>query len=367
MNWFARIFKTWDYLLYFAVVLLVILGIVLIYSISLEPGKSFVLQQSIFACIGLVGMVILSFVDYRALGTASISMYIMGVVLLALLLIPGIGTEIAGSTRWINLGFFQFQPSELFKLILIIVLAKYYSARMGDISFRHIIYGFIITLVPMILVLAEPDFGSAIVLLVIFITILVASGIRRIHLFIIGVSSLVFTPVTWYLLKEYQKERILSFIDPGANPFGSGYNILQSIIATGSGRLWGRGLGYGPQSQLNFLPVQQSDFIFGVACEQLGFIGGLVILGFFGIIISRIISLAGIAKDNFGTLLAVGIAGMFIFQVLVNAGMNIGIMPITGITLPLVSYGGSSLIVSLALIGILQSIYMRHKKISFDQ
>ncbi|MFC1656717.1 rod shape-determining protein RodA [Patescibacteria group bacterium] len=366
MNWLARIFRTWDYLLYFAVILLVILGIILIYSISLESEKSFALQQGIFACIGLVAMIILSFVDYRALGTASITLYVIGIIFLILLLIPGVGTEIAGSTRWINLGFFQFQPSELFKLILIIILAKYYSARMGDIDFRHIVYGFLITLLPMILILAEPDFGSAIVLFIIFITILIASGIRRVYLFIMGVILLIFTPITWLLLKDYQKERILSFLDPGANPFGSGYNILQSMIATGSGRFWGRGLGYGPQSQLNFLPVQQSDFIFGVACEQLGFVGGIVILGFFGVIISRMISLANIAKDNFGTLLAVGIAGMFIFQVLINAGMNIGIMPITGITLPLVSYGGSSLIVSMALIGILQSIHTRHKKISFE-
>ncbi|MFH1749411.1 MAG: rod shape-determining protein RodA [bacterium] len=366
MNWFTRLFRTWDYLLYFAVILLMILGIILIYSISLESEKGFALQQGIFAGIGLISMVVLSFIDYRALGTACITLYIIGITLLVLLLIPGVGTEIAGSTRWINLGFFQFQPSELFKLILIIALAKYYSTRMGDISFRHIIYGFLITLLPMILILAEPDFGSAAVLFIIFITILIASGVRRIYMFIIGASLLLFTPIFWLLLKDYQKERILSFLNPNANPFGSGYNILQSIIATGSGRLWGRGLGYGPQSQLNFLPVQQSDFIFGVACEQLGFVGGLVILGFFGIIISRMISIANIAKDNFGTLLVIGTAGMFIFQVLINAGMNIGIMPITGITLPFVSYGGSSLIVSMAMIGILQSIHMRHKKINFE-
>jgi rod shape determining protein RodA len=366
-NFISKISKTWDYLLYFAVILLVVLGIVLIYSISIGGEKNLAVQQGLFFGIGLAGMLIFSFIDYRALGAASVSMYVVGVVLLALLLIPGIGTNIAGSTRWINLGFFQFQPSELMKLIMIVVLARYYGTKVGSVELKHIMTGILITGLPTLLTLLEPDLGSALVLVAIFIVILISSRITTKHLLSFGAITLILIPIFWlFVLQDYQKERLTTFANPGANPFGSGYNILQSMIATGSGGLWGRGLGHGPQSQLSFLPVQQSDFIFGVTAEQLGFVGAIVMLGFYVIILSRIMYISSLAKDSFGSLLAIGSGGLFLFQILVNTGMNLGIMPVTGITLPFVSYGGSSLIINLTLIGILQSVYMRHKSIKFD-
>lgn len=358
--------RTWDIGLAIAVILLVIFGTVIIYSITYNQETNFVLNQLLYAGVGVTVLLGLTFLDYRALGTATISLYILGVIALLLLLIPGIGKEIGGSTRWYDLGFVQFQPSEIFKIILIITLAKYYSSRATQLKLRHLFEGLLITLIPAVLVVLEPDLGTTLVYFVIYFVILFSTASRKIYFYIISAFSVIVLPLVWFfVLQGYQQERILSFLNPQNNPFGSGYSVLQSIIATGSGSLFGRGLGHGPQSQLNFLPAQETDFIFASTAEQLGFIGALVLLGLLFIVIFKAITISRLSRDQFGAFVATGIVGMLVFQVVVNVGMNVGLMPITGIPLPFVSYGGSSLITSMVAIGILESIHMRHKPISF--
>lgn len=358
--------RTWDFILIITVILLIILSVVIIYSTTYYQKTNFAVDQLFYAGIGLVVLFGLALFDYRALGTATVTLYILGILSLILLLVPGFTQQIAGAHRWYNLGFAQFQPSEIFKLILILTLARYYSANAASLKFRHLIGGFFITLLPAILVALEPDLGTALVYFVIFFFILFSTQIRRVYFLITSIILVFISPLLWFfVLRGYQKARILSFLNPQNNPFGSGYNVLQSTIATGSGGFWGRGLGHGPQSQLNFLPAQQTDFIFASTAEQLGFIGAFVLLGLFFILITRALAVAKNSKDQFGSYIAIGIVGMLLFQIFVNIGMNIGIMPVTGIPLPLVSYGGSSLITCLAAVGLLESIYIRHRPISF--
>jgi len=215
------------------------------------------------------------------------------------------------------------------------------------------------------LVLVQPDFGTAIVLIIAIISILFASQLKKIYLFAGTALVLLSTPLLWNFLKDYQKQRIYTFLNPSSNLYGSGYNVLQSIIAVGSGGLTGKGLGQGSQSQLNFIPAARTDFIFAGWAEATGFLGSFLLIILFAILIWRIINVARVSKDNFGYYFSIGAVGILLFQVLVNIGMNLGLMPVTGIPLPFVSFGGTAMVMNFAGIGILQSIYIRHKKINF--
>jgi len=358
--------KTFDYFLFVLVFILVILGIVSIYSITYGVTNQYFISQLIFAGIGLVFLGFFAFLDYKSLGSFSILIYSAGIVFLAAVLV--IGKTVSGATRWIPLGFFQLQPAEIFKLILIIVLAKYLGDKKGEIGGREILVTFLLTSLPVVLVLMQPDFGTALVYLAIAIILLFVAGIPRLYIFILSLVVGSLAPIFWFfVLRGYQKERLVSFLNPSADPFGSGYNVLQSIIGVGSGQLLGHGLGHGSQSQLNFLPIsiQHTDFIFAVFAEELGFLGSILLLILFVILLFKIFKIAQVAKDGFGALLAAGIGGMFLFQFLVNVGMNLGVMPITGIPLPFLSFGGTALVMSLVCIGVVESVIARHKKISF--
>lgn len=363
-----------DWILYLITLLLVATGLSVIYSITYaqEATKNFVFHQSLFAFFGILFMLLLTILDYRVLKIASYYLFGFFLILLLLIFTP-LGKTIYGATRWINLGFFQFQPSEFFKLILIIFVATILDLK--NFSKKHFFLLLFLIFLPIILTILQPDFGSALVLFVVSLVMIFSSGLPKRYLLWLGaftsiliiMFSLSLTemrPFT-HLLKDYQKERILTFFNPKRDPFGSGYNVSQSTIAIGSGGLFGRGLGYGPQSQLNFVPSKESDFIFSVAAEAFGFLGAGILITLFLLLFLRILRIAQKAKDNFGTLLAYGILTYFIFETLVNIGMNMGIMPVTGIPLPLISYGGSSLFTSLGAIGICQSIMLRHKKITF--
>ncbi len=293
----------------------------------------------------------------------SIALYIIGVALLILVLI--LGKTKLGSTRWIDFGFFNFQPSEIFKVILVLTLSNF-LAKKEDVTIYNFITYLAMIILPVILVLLEPDLGTALIYVIIGIAIFIACRTREIYLLICAIIAAISVPIFWFfILKPYQRERILTFIDPSHDPFGSGYNVLQSTISVGSGGLLGRGLGHGPQSQLNFLPIQHTDFIFATIAEELGFIGAGLLLILFSILIFRIVGIAVSAKDALGRYLAIGVAAMILFQVLINVGMNIGIMPVTGIPLPLISHGGSSLFSTMIALGIISSIYIRRKAISF--
>jgi len=359
-----KIPKDLDWIMLTAVIILIALAISVIYSTTYnDPATSgLALYHGIYAIIGFVIAGILIFIDYRAIRSYYLILYILGLALLILVLI--FGKTVFGATRWIDFGFFQLQPSEIFKLILILFLAKIFSDT-KELNLKKLFIIFILVLIPVSLVLAEPDLGTALVFIIVTLGMLIIAGLRKIYLLGIGVLAIVASPIAWILLRDYQKQRILTFLNPTSDPFGAGYNVLQSIIAVGSGRITGQGLGYGTQSQLDFLPIKHSDFIFAVFAEELGFIGAIILLLLFLLLIIRIIRVAKVASDDFGMLVASGIAIMFIAQILINVGMNLGIMPVTGIPLPFISSGGTSLIVNLVSVGILLSIVSRHRKLVF--
>ncbi len=362
--------RDFDWIIAALSIVLATIGIVIIYSITVgkEPNSfpKLAVNQIVFVGLGVLIMTVIVFFDYRLLKSFTTALYAIMIMLLIFVLY--IGKVAGGASRWINLGFFQLQPSEISKLILIIILAKYFSDHHHDIyQFRHIIISGIFVAIPLILVASQPDLGTALVFVAIWGGMLLISGIKKIYIFLIGILGLASFPIFWNFLKDYQKNRILTFLNPTTDPLGEGYNVIQSKIAIGSGRFLGRGLGHGSQSYLNFLPqaAQHTDFIFAVLAEELGFLGSILLFVLFLIILIRILRIARLSRDNFGMFLTIGIIVMFTFQILVNIGMNLGLMPITGIPLPFVSYGGSSIILVFCALGILQSIIVRHRQIAF--
>lgn len=286
--------------------------------------------------------------------------YFLTLIVLAGVLI--FGTTVRGTSGWIGFGLFRIQPVEAAKIALIIFMASFISQKrtefgeVGRIMVSSILIGLMIFLVA-----KQPDFGSAMVLTGVWIGMLLVSGMSRklvATLFFMGIIVSVFG---WFQLADYQKARIYAFIDPMADAKGGGYNVIQSMVAVGSGGIFGKGIGHGSQSQLNFLPEKHTDFIFASISEELGFVGSLVVIMLFFVMFYRIRCIAKKAPDNFGYLVAIGILLMLFLQTLENAGMNMGIMPVTGIPLPFLSYGGSSLIAVLAAIGIVNNIYLRNE------
>lgn len=351
-----------DWSLFLLPLILAGIGTAIIFSITYGTNSSLVLSQVLFFIIGLCLAIFLTLFDYRTLKGLYLILYIIGMILLILVVL--FGSKSFGATRWIDLKFFQLQPSELFKLIILIVLAKFFS-DWQELNWQKILLAIFLVGAPVFLILRQPDLGTASVVFVGFVAILFLSPVRKIYLILALAIMVALSPLGWHFLKTYQKQRIESFINPSADPHGVGYNVSQAKIAVGSGGLLGMGLGKGSQSQLNFLPVAHTDFIFAGTAEATGFIGSTFLILILILLVLRTINVAKVAKDSFGMYLAGGIAAIFLFQILVNIGMNLGIMPVTGIPLPFVSSGGSSMITNMAAIGILQSIYLRQKKITF--
>lgn len=361
-----RFLKNFDWILLIATVLVLAIGIAVLYSTTLNMtgGSGEAIKQLIYALIGLLLFFLAASFDYRLLKGYTAPLYLFVIFMLVILFF--VGKNISGATRWIDFGFFQLQPSEIAKIFMIIVMAKYFAVHHEVMNkFKHIARSFIFMLIPLILVAAQPDLGTSIVFIIIWLSMVLVSNIKKLYVAAIGVLGIGAMPLIWIFLADYQKQRILTFLNPAGDPQGAGWNVTQALIAIGSGRFLGRGLGHGPQSQLNFIPEKHTDFIFAAMAEELGFLGVMVFLSLFLVIIIRGIRAAFSAKDLFGTYLATGIVAMIFFHVFVNVGMNIGIMPVTGIPLPLTSYGGTSVLVTLASIGILESIIIRYKKIDF--
>ena len=283
-----------------------------------------------------------------------------------LLAVMFFGHAALGAQRWIQIGPISIQPSEFSKLIMIICMAAVLESRVGNLrGLRDLLpVAFYIGL-PFILVLKQPDLGTSLVFMAIFFGMIIVCGIRWKVLFGIILTGIAALPLLWPFLKDYQKMRIMVFIDPNVDPLGSGYHIIQSKIAIGSGMLFGKGIFQGTQSQLNFLPENHTDFIFAVVGEEFGFIGAVILLFLYLVVLLRGIYIAREAADMFGRLLAVGISSMLAFHVLVNVGMTTGIMPVTGIPLPLMSYGVSALTTDIFAIAILLNINMRKQKLDF--
>lgn len=366
-----RLLKNMDYILFAAILAIVFFGITIIYSAThASPGDNngnpffFVERQLTWLIVGLIAMFTMMSVDYRVFTKWSKHIYIINIVLL--LAVMFLGKSSLGAQRWIQLGPFVLQPSEFAKLAIIITLATHLEGKMGQIkTFRDLIPILVHVGVPMMLIMKQPDLGTSLVFIAIFFGMIFVSGVHWKPLTILCGLGAAILPLFWHILKDYQRKRLLVFLDPNIDPMGAGYHIIQSKIAIGSGGIMGKGLFAGTQSQLNFLPEHHTDFIFAVVGEELGFMGALVLLALYFTVVWRGLRVAAEAKDNLGTLLAVGIVSMFIFHVLVNIGMNSGIMPVTGIPLPFMSYGGSAMLSNMMAMGLLLNVCIRKQKILF--
>jgi rod shape determining protein RodA len=347
---------------------LAVVGILMVYSAThqsliaqhLDPTV-YLKKQLVFLVLAIGLAVLASSFDYRFLKVYAGMLYIGSLALLILVRTP-LGTTVKGSQRWFQLAGFQFAPSELTKLALIVMLSAFISElRSSDRTLEDVYRATAIAAVPGALVFLQPDLGTSIVLAAVLLGILVVAGTRLRHLGVLAVTAtvLVFGAFQMGVIKDYQIARVTAFLDPQNDPQGSNYNRLQSEIAIGSGGLTGRGYLKGPQTNLDFVPEQHTDFIFTVVGEEFGFAGSMVLLFLFGVLIWRAFRIALLSKDPFGTYLAAGIGAMFAVQMFVNVGMTLGMMPITGIPLPFVSYGGSSLLTNGVAIGILMNVHMR--------
>lgn len=337
---------------------LIALGLITLARVGLPPSAgmdSQIVRQSMFAVVGVCLFVVMSYSNYRALGMIAWVLFAVSIVALALVLFFGVTRF--GAQRWYVLGPVQFQPSELVKFTEIVLLARYFAKYQGEpIKLRVFAVSTLIPSLPIGLTLLQPDFGTAMIFFFVWIGIAFIAGARLLHLSAVGLLSISAAPVAWFLMKPYMRERVVTFFDPTIDPLGAGYNVLQARIAVGSGGLWGRGSAGATQSQLEFLRVRDTDFIFAVIAEHLGFVGSMIVLSLFVIIFAYALAVAIRATDDFGRFVAAGVMILLIFEVFVSIGMNIGIAPVTGITLPLMSSGGSSLVVTLIALGAVVSV-----------
>jgi len=322
-------------------------------------------RQALFIFLGLAAAVVASLFDSRAFRNyPSLIMILYFLALVFLVAVLFLGQQVRGMAGWFKIGPFNFQPVELTKLILILVLAKYFSGRHAEVyRARHIIASLVYAILPIALVLRQPDLGSALILGAIWLGIVILSGIKLRHLTIVLLTGILVAVLAWFFaFQPYQKERIISYLNPTADPQGFSYNVIQSKIAIGSGGFFGKGLGRGTQGQLGFLPEKQTDFIFALVAEEWGFLGIALMLGSFGLFFWRLILAAVASTNNFSRLLIAGFALMVFAQMAINVGMNLGLLPVTGISLPFLSSGGSNLLVNFVALGIVQNIIAQTKK-----
>lgn len=315
-------------------------------------------RQLIWIAIGFAFFFLAASVDWRILrsGWLLLSVYALGNVILVSLLI--LANAVRGARAWIQLGTFSIEPAEIMKLVLILVLAKYFSRRHVEIAHvKHIIISGLYAAFPILLIFLQPDFGSAIIYLLIWLGMILVSGVSKKHLFSVLVFGIVMLLILWFsILEPYQKTRIITFVNPASDPRGAGYNALQSMIAVGSGGIFGRGVGYGVQSRLEFLPEHETDFIFAAFAEEWGLVGVLVLFAFYALLLRRILTAAFKGESNFEKLFGIGLFFMILSHFIIHIGMNLGILPITGISLPFMSYGGSHTITLLLGLGILMGM-----------
>lgn len=339
--------------------LLISIGILVIYSSS----KELAFQQLVYALVGLLFFLLISQLDLHYFKKMIKPLYFVTIALLIILLMVGIETR--GSIRWLSFSFFNVQPSEFAKPVLILFLASFWT---NNVSSWTNIFKSLIWISPLLfLIFKQPDLGSSLTLIAIWIGMLFASTVAIKKIFILMLIAILIIPTSWVFLQQYQKQRIIGFIAPEADPLGQGYNLIQSTIAVGSGQLLGRGLGRGSQSRLQFLPEFRTDFIFASIAEELGFLGSLIILIIYLYLLIFCLKVANQTEDGFNFLLIIGVFSMLIFQIFVNIGMNVGVLPITGITLPLISYGGSSLLATFICLGMVASVANSKKRIDTDK
>jgi len=356
-----RLFINFDWTLFLLLFLILFAGLVNLYSagFAFTQDTSLCFKQCRWIVFGLFCMVLTFSVDYRIIIRHGYFIYGIAIFLLLVVLFYGYMTH--GSRRWILFAGFSFQPSELMKLVIILILAKYFDENKlnRSLQLKDLLYPTLLTIIPFFLILQQPDLGTALIVLIIFVSMVLFIGINWKSLSIACMTGMAMLPLSWFILKDYQKERILTLFAPEKDPLGSGYHIIQSMIAIGSGGWWGKGFLKGTQTHLRFLPEQQTDFVFSVFAEEWGFIGILILMILFFSLIAWGLKICLHSKDYLGTLIAFGITMLIAWSVLVNVGMVIGLLPVVGIPLPFMSYGGSSMVVLLIAMGFMLNISMR--------
>jgi rod shape determining protein RodA len=368
--------QQFDFVIVGCVLGLILAGVAMIHSATcgsqcsgLLPPSSYAVRQGVSAAVGFALLAGVSLIDYRLYRVYAYHLYGFAVALLVLVLIIGQGGADAdyGSKRWIYLGVFDLQASEVAKLAVLVALARVLGDKPeGPLSFRRLIASLGLAIVPIGLVFVEPDLGTSFAFLTIWVTMVLVAGIRWRHAALLAVGSLVASPLVWLSMKDYMRERLMTFmgtmVDLEHAAFDEGYNVLQARISIGSGGLFGRGYLEGTQSQLGFLRITQSDFIFSAAAEELGFIGASVLFFLFVMLLFRVTRAADMSRDDFGRLLTFGVAAMILFAAVANLGANLTLLPVTGIPLPFISYGRTSLLTNLAALGIVQSVLLYRLK-----
>jgi len=362
-----RLILNFDWTLLITVLFISTMGILNLYS-STYPhtgsGTPLFVKQIYWLLAGIGLAIFILLFDYRTFIRYAYPFYIFCLFLLLLVMIFGRTTS--GSQRWLQLGFFSFQPSELAKIAIILALTRYFTENENTLGygFRDLIVPFLILAIPLALIFKQPDLGTTGLLVLISFSTLAFMGFRLQTWLALGGACVAAAPIFWHFLKDYQKTRLLTFINPDLDPLKTGYHITQSKIAVGSGTIWGKGWLKGTQSQLHFLPEQHTDFVFSVWAEEWGFVGAFLLLFLFLLLISRGLKIANTSKDRAGAVLAIGISAMLFWQIFINVGMVVGIVPVVGVPLPLFSYGGTSVISTLMGIGILMNISMRRFMLS---
>jgi rod shape determining protein RodA len=327
---------------------------------QMAARKVLMRSQIVSLSLGLTFMFVILFLDYAVLSRFAYPIYCIGVILLVLVLFKGQTAQ--GSQRWLNLGFVKFQVSDLMKLALVIALAKWYSTSkiMEAYSLTDLLPPFALLGMPFLLILKQPDLGTGLLLAFVTLTIVLFAKIETKSLLILLVLGVIVVTLAWFfILKDYQKNRVHAFLDPMSSPKGAGYNVIQSMIAVGSGKFWGKGYKKGTQTSLHFLPEHHTDFIFSAWAEERGFLGSIVLLFIYTFVFFRIIMIAATAKDKFGLILSIGGGAIFFWYFFINVNMVIGMMPVVGIPLPFLSYGGTAMVVNFLILGVILNVRVR--------
>jgi rod shape determining protein RodA len=357
-----RIFQYFDWTLLALVLGICAIGIINIYSAVFSTGDRQIplyLKQVQWVLLGSFFMLIIFLIDYRVINKGAYVIYGISLALLVIVLFYGFTTH--GSQRWISLGGFSLQPSELMKLTIILALSRYFDDHKSNepYTLKELFLPFLIVIIPFLLILKQPDLGTALIIIIIFSSMVFFIGVNWKSVAIVLTGCLMLMPLGWHFLKDYQKDRLITFLNPESDPLGAGYHILQSKIAIGSGGIFGKGFLKGSQTQLKFLPEQQTDFVFSVFAEEWGFIGALILVILFMSLILWGLKIALHSRDLLGTLIAFGITALISWEVFINIGMVLGILPVVGIPLPFFSYGGSAMIVLMTATGLLMNVSVR--------
>ncbi|PKN76998.1 MAG: rod shape-determining protein RodA [Deltaproteobacteria bacterium HGW-Deltaproteobacteria-10] len=357
-----RIFQYFDWTLLALVLGICAIGVINIYSAVFSLNEKQIplyFKQIQWVLIGLFFMMMVFLIDYRVISEGAYVIY--GVSVALLIFVALFGHTANGSQRWIAFGGFSFQPSELMKLTIILALARYFDDHKSNepYTLKELVIPFLMVLGPFLFILKQPDLGTALIIMIVFASIVFFIGVNWKSLAIVSAGGLMLMPLGWHFLKDYQRNRLITFLNPENDPLGTGYHIIQSMIAVGSGGIFGKGFLKGSQTQLKFLPEQQTDFVFSVFAEEWGFIGALFLFILFMSLIFWGLKIALHSRDLLGTLIAFGITALISWEVFINAGMVLGVLPVVGIPLPFLSYGGSAMIVLLTAIGLLMNVSVR--------